>query len=58
MNAVLETSMESGQKLKDALLSLQLKMKVVEGERDEYRYQLKKAEKEIKRLQILLEDSD
>ena len=55
---ILEKSMESGQILKNELHSLQLKLKCGEGERDEYKYQLKKAEKEIKRLQMLLEDAE
>jgi hypothetical protein len=37
---------------------LHLKLKCVEGERDEYKYQLKKAERENKRLTMLLEEAE
>lgn len=55
ISSLLRKSQQSGQQLKDALhtaeqdkIGLQLKLKCVEGERDEYKYQLNKLEKEAK----------
>jgi hypothetical protein len=54
-NRLLKKEIEEVRGEKESLL---LKMKCVEGERDEYKYQLNKSDKENKRLHMLLEEAE